>query len=293
MVSEIVLGMNALDKTPASIKVQRDTTSYSKNHKHRFVEIAYFYHGKGKHEIEDEVFEVTAGDLFVLNGNVGHKFHGEELRVVNIMFDATCVDKGYLNANFIEDFYKKHFGGGSDQSVFTDGFLHVPGFSLKQSDSIIYNMLQEYNAKMDCYIDVLRSNIEILMINAIRLSFAETSKNHTIIMHKNLLEKAISYIDENAKEINRVEDIMDKIGYNKLYFNRLFKDYTGMSISKYVRKKKIEKAVHLLLHTNYTVEKICEMVGYFDIKSFYCSFKREMNTSPGAYRQQQYTIEKK
>ena len=146
-------------------------------------------------------------------------------------------------------------------------------------------MLQEFNSRKDCFADVLRNEIEVLMINLVRLSVVKQGNSTLVFSHKNLLEKAILLIDENADKINSIEDIMDKIGYNKLYFNRLFKNYTGISISKYVRKKKMEKVVNLLTHTNYTIEKIAEMVGYLDVKSFYCAFKKEMNVSPGAYRE--------
>ena len=123
-----------------------------------------------------------------------------------------------------------------------------------------------------------------MVIQLLRSLLSEGNNTSPIFLHKSVLEKAISLIDEHAEEINKVEDITDKIGYNKLYFNRLFKDYVGVSISKYVRKKKMEKAANFLMHTNYTIEKIAEMVGYVDMKSFYSAFKKEMNMSPGVYR---------
>ena len=46
-----------------------------------------------------------------------------------------------------------------------------------------------------------------------------------------------------------------------------------MTILKYVRKKRIEKACRLLVETNDTVEAICEEVGYGDLKYFYSLFR--------------------
>ena len=106
------------------------------------------------------------------------------------------------------------------------------------------------------------------------------------------MEKAICLIDENFMMLKTVDDVTTKIGYNKLYFNRLFKDYTGVSIAEYIRKKKMDESTHLLTHTNYTVEKISEIIGYSDIKSFYNAFKKIIGTSPGEYRAKLFSVNK-
>ena len=275
------------------ITIQRDVMSFSKYHKHQFVEIVYFYHGSGTHTIGEDVFDVKSGDVFVLNSNVFHQFKGDDLRVINVMFSASFISPEFTNDCFINQFYQKNFDKNGMDKFVADKYMYVPDFSCKYSDTIIYDMLQEYNTHMDCYSTVLRNKVEILMIHLIRLLSLKNNKAPLAFSHKNILEKAIALIDENASEINRIEDITDKIGYNKLYFNRIFKNYIGVSISKYVRKKKMEKVANLLTHTNYTIEKIAEMVGYLDMKSFYCAFKKEMNMSPGAYRTKLITEEKR
>ena len=274
------------------IMVQRDVMSFSKYHKHQFVEIAYFYHGTGKHVIGDKIFDIKAGDIFVLNSNVSHRFKGDDLKVVNIMFSAEFIWPEFRNDAFIKQFFERYFAKESLDKIELSNYLYVPDFSCKYSDSIIYDMLQECNMHMECSSVILRNTVEILMVQLMRLLLIKDNEVPLVFSHKNTLEKAISLIDENASEINKVEDITDKIGYNKLYFNRLFKNYMGVSISKYIRKKKMEKASHLLTHTNYTIDKIAEMVGYVDMKSFYCAFKKEMNTSPGAYRTKLISDEK-
>jgi len=274
------------------ITVQRDVMSFSKYHKHQFVEIAYFYHGTGKHIIDGKTFDVKAGDIFVLNSNVLHQFNGDDLRVINVMFSANFISPDYTNDCFIKQFCESHFDKSDLGEIDLNRYLYIPDFSCKYSDAIIYDMLQECNMHMECCSTILRNNVEILMVNLMRLLLIKDNEIPLLYSHKNTLEKAISLIDENVSDINKVEDITDKIGYNKLYFNRLFKNYMGISISKYIRKKKMEKVSNLLMHTNFTIEKIAEMVGYVDMKSFYSAFKKEMNTSPGSYRAKFIKVEK-
>ena len=46
----------------------------------------------------------------------------------------------------------------------------------------------------------------------------------------------------------------------------------------------MEYARTLLLHTDKSVEKIMEEIGYFDKKNFYKLFAEYYNETPGSYR---------
>ena len=106
---ELKLGLMSTGGAVAGINVQRDASSISQYHAHRFVEIVYFYHGTGVHKINDEEFVVKSGDIFVLNAGISHMFKGDELRVGNVMFSAEFILPTYSSDDFINQFYKKHF----------------------------------------------------------------------------------------------------------------------------------------------------------------------------------------
>lgn len=280
----ICLSMKSIRAGDCPVVVQRDVNAVSRFHRHSFVEIAYFYHGVGTHCIEGKEFDLKAGDLVIFNCERGHQFNGKDLRVINIMFSASFISPKYSDENFLAEFYQDCFKEYVEMPFEKDGYLRLTNFSSEISEQTIFNMMQEYNAKMDGWLCVLKNQINTLIISAIRMTLAKQRKNLPAFSHRAILEKAICLIDENWTTITRVDDVVVKIGYNKLYFNRLFKDYTGVSIAEYIRTKKINESAHLLTHTDNTVERISEIVGYSDIKSFYYAFKKIMGVSPGEYK---------
>lgn len=281
---KICLSMNSVYAGGFPVVVQRDVNAVSRLHQHKFVEIVYFYHGVGVHYVTDKEYNVKAGDLYIFNSGRSHQFKGKDLRLINIMFPASFISPQYSNENFLGEFYRNSFTETDEMPFEKEGVLCLPDFSSEMSNQTIFNILQEFNAKMDGWLRVVRNKIDTLVISAIRMVSARQYKNQPSFSHRAILEKAICLIDENFMMLKTVDDVTTKIGYNKLYFNRLFKDYTGVSIAEYIRKKKMDESTHLLTHTNYTVEKISEIIGYSDIKSFYNAFKKIIGTSPGEYR---------
>ena len=264
------------------ITVERDLLPHSQWHNHRYVEIVYFYKGSGKHRIGDEVIDIKSGDLFVIPVDVYHRFEGEELRKINVMVDPVYLCPEIAADNFLEEFGKKYLSESFEMGE--RKFIYYSDFSHGKNETDIFNLLQEYNLQLNGYEQIIKCQTIMLLLNILRkqMEFSEGGKMQ--LVHKEMVEKSIMYIDEHVSEITKAEDVVGQIGYNTVYFNRIFAEYMGMTISQCVRKKKIEYACRLLLNTTFTIERICEMVGYNDLKNFYKSFKSVMKVTPTEYR---------
>jgi two-component system response regulator YesN len=64
----------------------------------------------------------------------------------------------------------------------------------------------------------------------------------------------------------------------------VFKQETGLSITAYVIKKRIEKAKQLLIERVLTLPEVAERVGFSDYNYFSRVFKKEVGVSPINYR---------
>ena len=264
------------------IMVERDLLPHSQWHNHKYVEIVYFYKGTGKHQIGDEVIDVKSGDLFVIPKNVYHSFEGTDLRKINVMVETDYLCPEIDANNFLEEFGKKYLNESFEMG--DRKFIYSSDFSHGKNETDIFNLLQEYNLRLNGYEEIVKCQTITLLLNILRkqMEFSEGGKMQ--LVHKEMVEKSIMYIDEHVSEITKAEDVVGQIGYNTVYFNRIFAEYMGMSISQYVRKKKIEYACRLLLNTHFTIESICEMVGYNDLKNFYKRIKSVMKVTPTEYR---------
>mgnify|MGYP002524577834 CR=1 FL=1 len=265
------------------IFVERDIIPFSQLHTHNLVEIVYFYSGSGEHFIDGDLYEVKSGDLFVIPCGIYHKFNGNNLCKVNIMFDRDVILPDNRKEPFADAFTEKFFGG--KKSVTDKRYIYLTDFSLGKNESSVFDILQEYSLKRSGYETVIACEIQVLLINVFRKLAEKQEGNHLKWRHREMVENAIGFIDEHIQEINVVNDAVKHIGYNTVYFNRLFAEYTGMTVSHYIRKKKLEYACKLLSETDYTNEVICEIIGYNDLKNFYKTFKTVIKMTPGEYRE--------
>ena len=64
------------------------------------------------------------------------------------------------------------------------------------------------------------------------------------------------YIYSHIKERITIEDLADVLGVSASYLSRLFKKEVGVSVSSYIRKRKIEMAKNLLRFSDYSMIEI-------------------------------------
>jgi AraC family transcriptional regulator len=88
-----------------------------------------------------------------------------------------------------------------------------------------------------------------------------------------------------ADEFN-LDQLAAQAGLSKFYFNRLFKNATGVSPSQYHISLRMEKAKRLLRETDKNVLDIAMDVGYANPSHFARLFRRHTGLSPGDHRRQ-------
>lgn len=95
-----------------------------------------------------------------------------------------------------------------------------------------------------------------------------------------------NYIDAHFTEALTLEQAAEIANFSKFHFSRLFKEFTGESFYRYVNRKRIEHARHLLLNHNLTITEIALASGYSSNSVFIRMFKQFCECSPKEYRNQ-------
>lgn len=99
-----------------------------------------------------------------------------------------------------------------------------------------------------------------------------------------LIEKSLSYIQDNFKQKLPLQLVSSKVFLNPQYFSRIFKKEVGVSYIDYLNKLKIEYACKLLETTDYPAYRISGECGFTDPSYFNRVFVRQMKMTPKAYR---------
>lgn len=96
--------------------------------------------------------------------------------------------------------------------------------------------------------------------------------------------KSIDYIARHYAEEISITKVSAHINFSSTYFSRLFKKETGRSFVEYVTFVRLQRAVYLLRHSNHTIEKIADELGFNTPNYFSNIFKKYTDFCPSDYR---------
>ena len=253
------------------INILRDEMTWDKKmdvHTHDFIEIEYVLSGSGVQIINGVEYPVRRGDLIYLQKNDYHTYRTDTyMEILNVVFYYTVFDE-------IRDILKLYT---NRNELDFPTIMHVSGTDMLYVEDLLLKAEKEFDEERIGYYHILKSYLTILLI------YLQRTRRHGQEHHYKL-PAILEYVDRHYAEISLAETA-EHFGYSPNYFSKFFRRETGTSFVDYVNKKRINKAVELLVATDKTVDAICSEVGFSDKKHFYELFKRHVGTTPGATRQ--------
>lgn len=104
-----------------------------------------------------------------------------------------------------------------------------------------------------------------------------------------VIDTIVEWIDDNLHQPLRIDDIARHAGYSKWHLQRLFLQYKGESLGRYIRERKLLLAARDLRDTDQRVYDICLKYGFDSQQTFTRIFTRTFNQPPGAYRKENHS----
>ena len=102
---------------------------------------------------------------------------------------------------------------------------------------------------------------------------------------KNLINKAIQFIQANPKENLSLQNIANNAGFSLTYFDAIFRRHTGYTPVEYARVYKLTRSALALRSTDKTILDIALDFGYGSPESFTRAFKNFYSITPSEYRE--------
>ncbi len=102
-----------------------------------------------------------------------------------------------------------------------------------------------------------------------------------------MLRDALYYADRHLNEDITIARLSQISCMGETKFKEVFKHFTGMSMLKYLQKRRMERAAALLRETDESVGEIAAEIGYSNAGRFSELFKREYGDTPRQYRMRQ------
>jgi AraC-like DNA-binding protein/ligand-binding sensor protein len=131
-------------------------------------------------------------------------------------------------------------------------------------------------------VTLLRSFAEQLGRHAESLAIIEEGSEPLAIA------KARKYIHSHLDESLPLMTVARQAGMSESHFCRLFKQATGLTLTHYVNRCRVERVKKELLKPNKHVSEIAFEVGYQSLSQFNRSFARIVGSSPTLWRREQF-----
>ena len=94
-----------------------------------------------------------------------------------------------------------------------------------------------------------------------------------------------NYVRHHLSESISTEQIADFLFMSRSHLSTKFKAETGMTLTDFITKEKIEEAKRLLLYTDKSILAISSFLGFSSQSHFSQVFKKQTGKSPNEYRE--------
>ncbi len=98
------------------------------------------------------------------------------------------------------------------------------------------------------------------------------------------LSNVCAHISEHFTEDLTLEDISEYAGFSKYYFERIFREYTGVTYYQYLQQMRINYAQTLLSNPELSVTDISCQAGFASCTAFTRAFKKSTGYPPSQFR---------
>lgn len=223
---------------------------------HENPEILYFTKGSGVLFYNKRNYEVSAGDLAIVNPDCFHAISSDD----RLEYYCLIVDCGFFRNNGIP----------IDRMTFVP---IVQGFCGGEE---FYGIEKLYRNQSLLNHAMIRAKVLNLIIS-LADHYRMTDGHHEDFPES--IKNAVTYIKTHYNEEITIEDIVRHVGFSRAYFSREFKKNTGVTLIAYLNHIRCRHATALLAMGS-TVGEAAERCGFGNLSYFSKTYRRLMGVLP-------------
>ncbi|MBR6728878.1 MAG: AraC family transcriptional regulator [Clostridia bacterium] len=214
---------------------------------------------------------VNEGDIVIVGSMIPHAYsNNNNAQILLIELGPVFLKENFSKLSNIY-FEKTHFTK-ENSSLYSNLYVYIDEIlEAIQAETAGSNLIVVGNLYKLCAA-IIDADEKIFVFN--------NTANKSFHSIKEALELVYHHYD---KELT-VEKAAEATGYGKANFCKIFKNTTGVSFHAYLNDYRVKTACYLLVETDFSIERIGEMVGFKEAKTFCQVFKKFIGITPGQYR---------
>lgn len=240
------------------------------------VEICYLAKGKQIYFVQEEIFEIQGGDLFVTFPNESHGTGGnpeEKGTLYWLILRQPVADVDYL-------------GLSTEEAMELFSYLRSLPCRLFRGSSKCEYFLQEivrvFFMERNLLTHITLNNLLVaFLLEVIYCS----GNNYNHVSHQGIAS-VLRYIEENLSETYSLEDLANRCNLSLSHFKHLFKKEIGIPPTEYINRRKIEKAETLLSESDLSIKDIAYDLGFSSPAYFATVFRQYKGYVPTQHKNQ-------
>ncbi len=257
-------------------------------HGHDFSELVMVLGGRGIHFTEEEEYQVSCGDVYLVTGPQTHGYRElEDLVLINILFLPEPLKIPSRDLSLIPGFHTLFTVEPTYRS--RDRFesrLRLDGRDLAKAASLVEEIETELAGRTPGYRFAAVNRFHELVLFLSR-SFDRSDAHladDTTAVRRYRLGKVISFMESKIHRPVTIEELTDLAGSSESTLLRDFKLLTGRSPTEWHLRHRLEVACRLLRTTRLPVTHIALDTGFCDSNYFARQFRKTVGMSPREYR---------
>ena len=162
-------------------------------------------------------------------------------------------------------------------------------YALMQRDSLFIRLIARHELTDSDMLRLVSSapSASVLQSGMLRIAgiLMQEAAGHLAERNEQHIARAQHYIRAHFREDLSLSDAAGQLCLHPNYFSTLFKQRSGISFSRYLRRVRIEEACRLLRAGTMKINEIARAVGYPEQVQFNRAFRAETGRSPSGWRQ--------
>lgn len=261
-----------------SLRVWYETVpDYYSEHFHASVEVVLPHEGECHCTVGGVTYRVKSTEVLFVPADMPHSLSMPKDSIRNlILFDPSCIT-GIRGVSSIRPMLEAVIYLQEDNPV------------CGQVRAALFEMMNDYYAhkplsNLTCYARLMQ--VYVLMGQ----QYLEQNAPQKVQEHgreennRTIINRIVEYVENNYTEDITLDRAAEMAGFSKCYFSRVFSKQTGIGFSRFLLKKRIAVAAHLLSTTMLSVVQVSAQAGFSSLSTFNRTFKEIHGCSPSEYR---------
>jgi len=236
-------------------------------------EIIQCFESNGSILINGELYKMKKNGLYFIHGPDTHFVAPDDLNHYNhsiILINTTELSNIFKTLKMEEEFNRIFLErGGMFCELSEEAVIKVDSIFLK-----IDNILKD------------NEDMKYARLTSALIELTEIGLKHSRLTFKpnDRLNDIFSLINDNVLNKLSLDEICEKAHISKYHLCRIFKENIGITITEYIKKRRLSLACQLLRNTDCKITEIAEKCGFCDSSFFTKVFSKEHGITPTEYR---------